>query len=60
MILNLDLVLFAAFISLVILRCCRQQLMPSQEGGGLLPTQVEGEAEGEQEPQQAGVASLNQ
>ncbi|KAI5557997.1 hypothetical protein BDE02_17G009700 [Populus trichocarpa] len=52
--------IFTAFISLVILRCCRQQLMPSQEGGGLLPTQVEGEAEGEQEPQQAGVASLNQ
>jgi hypothetical protein len=50
MILNIDLVLFAAFISLVILRCCRQQLMPSQEEGGLLPTQVEGEAEGEQEP----------
>ncbi|KAL9380316.1 hypothetical protein Peur_025973 [Populus x canadensis] len=52
--------IFTAFISLVILRCCRQQLMPSQEGGGLLPAQVEGEAEGEQEPQQAGVASLNQ
>ncbi|KAH8484481.1 hypothetical protein H0E87_028814 [Populus deltoides] len=42
--------IFTAFIYLVILRCCRQQLMPSQEEGGLLPTQVEGEAEGEQEP----------
>ncbi|XP_011029064.1 PREDICTED: reticulon-like protein B17 isoform X4 [Populus euphratica] len=54
--------IFTAFISLVILRCCRQQQMPSQEEGGLPPTQVEGVAEGEQEPQQAGVAvaSLNQ
>jgi len=34
--------------------------MPSQEEGGLQPTQVEGEAEGEQEPKQAGLASLNQ
>ncbi|KAJ6958996.1 hypothetical protein D5086_029997 [Populus alba] len=39
--------IFTAFISLVILRCCRQQLMPSQEEGELLPTQVKGEAEGE-------------
>ncbi|KAF9663150.1 hypothetical protein SADUNF_Sadunf17G0008500 [Salix dunnii] len=37
--------IFTAFVSLVILRCCRQQLMPNQEEGEILPTLVEGEAE---------------
>jgi hypothetical protein len=54
LIIKLDLILFAAFISLVILRCFRQHLMPKQEDGETLPTQVEGEAaEREQEKQQA-------
>ena len=53
MIIKLDLILFAAFISLVILRCFRQHLMPKQEDGETLPTQVEGEAKREQEKQQA-------
>ncbi|KAL9340002.1 hypothetical protein Peur_066221 [Populus x canadensis] len=45
--------IFTAFISLVILRCFRQHLMLKQEDGETLPTQVEGEAEREQEKQQA-------
>lgn len=45
--------IFTAFISLVILRCFRQHLMPKQEDGETLPTQAEGEAEREQEKQQA-------
>jgi hypothetical protein len=53
LIIKLDLILFAAFISLVILRCFRQHLMLKQEDGETLPTQVEGEAEREQEKQQA-------
>lgn len=53
LIIKLDLILFAAFISLVILRCFRQHLMPKQEDGETLPTQVEGEAKREQEKQQA-------
>ncbi|KAB5548492.1 hypothetical protein DKX38_011898 [Salix brachista] len=42
--------IFTAFISLVILRCCRQHLMPKQVDGETLPTQqVEGETEREQQ-----------
>lgn len=44
LILMQDVILYAAFICLVILRCCRKHLLPKQE---------EREAEGEQEPQQA-------